>query len=78
MRVSIHLQNLTLCCPSINIDDNCKQEILGRTNRLLSVHYIPSTVFDTARVAQKTPRPTVLQLLRVYFLQQERVYRAVA
>jgi hypothetical protein len=35
-----------------------KQEILGRTNRLLS--------FYMTRTAQKTTRPTILPLLHVY------------
>jgi hypothetical protein len=37
-----------------------KQEVLGRTTRLLS--------FDTTRTAYKTTSPTVLLLLRVYSL----------
>jgi hypothetical protein len=38
------------------------QEVLGRTNRLLS--------FDTTRTAQKTTRRTILLLLHVYSLQR--------
>jgi hypothetical protein len=37
-----------------------KQDVMGRTRRLLS--------FDTTRTAQKTTRLTVLLLLRVYSL----------
>jgi hypothetical protein len=39
---------------------NKKQEVLGKNNRLLSL--------ETTRTAQKTARPTVIQLLRVYSL----------
>jgi hypothetical protein len=41
----------------------CKQEVLGRSNRPLS--------FDT-RTAEKTTRPTIILLLRVYSLPRGR------
>jgi hypothetical protein len=59
-KVSVHLGEL-------DIDGRIiLQEVLGRTNHLIS--------FDTIRTAYKTTRPTVL-LLHVW---PERVYRAVA
>jgi hypothetical protein len=51
-----------------------EQGVLGRTNRLHSFLYI---FFETTRTAQKTSRPAVLILLRVYSLPLERVYGAV-
>jgi hypothetical protein len=47
-----------------------KQEFLVRTNRLLSFHM--------TRTSEKTTRPTIILLLRVYLFPWERVYRAVA
>jgi hypothetical protein len=47
-----------------------QQEVLVRTNSQL--------YFETTRAAKKMTYPTILVLLRMYSLLQQRVYRTVA